>query len=102
MLILNLISAFCIGSLTKRSMDARENAFLQQTNTSAKNQVEDYVEKYITMTEMLTLNGEIMSYIVNGSVRMGTVTDIPDYGWKLFAGMSRTEYSAAASEELSS
>ena len=36
-----------------------------------------------------------MSYIVNGSVRMGTVTDIPDYGWKLFAGMSRTEYSAA-------
>ncbi len=267
LLILNLISAFCIGSLTKRSMDAKENAFLQQTNTNAKNQVEDYVEKYITMTEMLTLNGEIqktfaaaspesplsaspqlasivrslhdmmerhpeilgvgfacvsedrmydqdgvryeallserpyfasasqdtvvtqpytdtasgefcvsiatpvksnnsligmiildlklnslsdflaelsfgetgrialigeddtvigfkekqnvgmdvtelgltseilaemqshpgevMSYIVNGSVRMGTVTDIPDYGWKLFAGMSRTEYSAA-------
>ena len=267
LLILNLISAFCIGSLTKRSMDAKENAFLQQTNTSAKNQVEDYVEKYITMTEMLTISGEIqktfaaaspesplsaspqladivrslhdmmesnpeilgvgfasasedrmydqnglryevllserpyfasasqdtvvtqpytdtasgelcvsiatpvksnnsligmiildlklnslsdflaelsfgetgrialiseddtvigfiekqdvgkgvtelgltseilaemqsypgevMSYIVNGSVRMGTVTDIPDYGWKLFAGMSRTEYSAA-------
>ena len=59
LLILNLISAVFIGSLTKQSMDAKEDAFLQQTNTNAKNQVEDYVEKYSTIAETLAMGGDI-------------------------------------------
>ena len=53
LLILNLVSAVCIGTLTSSGMNQKQDAFLQQTTLSGKRQVEQFIEQYIGITETL-------------------------------------------------
>ena len=59
LLILNLVSAVCIGTLTSSGMNQKQDAFLQQTTLSGKRQVEQFIEQYIGITETLAQSTQL-------------------------------------------
>lgn len=78
LLVLNLISAVSMGFVSGSSLNKKQNAFLQQTTSSAQKQVEQFVDKYITLTEMLSFDA-----LLNNVVKYGTpetpVSQAPEF-----------------------
>ena len=78
LLILNLVSAVCIGTLTSSGMNQKQDAFLQQTTLSGKRQVEQFIEQYIGITETLAQSTQLQHAVT------GTAQDRPISG--IFGG----------------
>ncbi|MBS4960039.1 MAG: HAMP domain-containing protein [Clostridiales bacterium] len=78
LVILNLISAFLMSFITGTGMNKKQDAFLQQTTTSAQKQTEQFVEKYIDITEMLAYDDQLQTTLhINTSEER--ISDTPNF-----------------------
>lgn len=67
LIVLNLISAICMSFLTGWGMNQKQDAYLQQTARSAQKQVEEFLDKYSSIANMLGNNGQIRSMMAAAS-----------------------------------
>lgn len=67
LLVLNLISAVLMGGVTARGMNKKQNAYLSQTTACAQREIEQIVEKYVSITESLTWGGQMKEVIRAGT-----------------------------------
>ena len=78
LLILNLVSAVCIGTLTSSGMNQKQDAFLQQTTLSGKRQVEQFIEQYIGITETLAQSTQLQ-HAVTGTAQDRPISGTPEF-----------------------
>lgn len=64
---LNVLSTLSILLVVNFNMDSKENAFMEQTLVNANNQVEDFIEKYVTLTDMLVNDNTVISLVSYGN-----------------------------------
>ena len=108
LLALNLISAFFMGISTARSMNQKQDAYLKQTADSSAQQVAQYIETYVGITETLARGGQFKSVVtVEGAISaapdfnglvdtmQATMEAYPDILGMGFGSMSSQEYNAA-------
>ena len=75
LLALNLISAFFMGISTARSMNQKQDAYLKQTADSSAQQVAQYIETYVGITETLARGGQFKSVVTVE----GAISAAPDF-----------------------
>lgn len=78
LLILNFVSAVCIGALTRSGMDQKQDAFLQQTTLSGKRQAEQFIEQYIGITETLAQSTQLQR-AVKDTTQDRPASDTPEF-----------------------
>lgn len=78
LIILNLISAICMSFLTGWGMDKKQDAYLQQTAVSAQKQVEEFLDKYSSLANMLGNNGQVRNVMAAGT-KETPLSMAPDY-----------------------
>ena len=59
LMILNLFAAILMGFITEVSMNSKENEYLQKSLTSTQREVEQFIERYISIGEMIASNQAI-------------------------------------------
>lgn len=67
LVILNLISAICMGFLIGWDMKKKQDAYLQQATVSAQKQVEQFLDKYTAVTSLLANNGQMRNVVAVGT-----------------------------------
>lgn len=75
---LNLLSAIFATFVTGSGMNKKQDAFLQQTTLSAKKQVEQFVEKYISVAEVLS-NSEQLQHTMKMGTKATPLATVPEF-----------------------
>ncbi len=78
LLVLNLFSAVLMGVVTARGMNEKQNAYLSQTTACAQREIEQIVEKYVSITESLTWGGQ-MKEVVRAGTAETPLSASPDF-----------------------
>ncbi len=78
LIVLNVITAVGMGTLTNYAMSKKEIAYLKQVESNAQKQVEAYINKYVSVIETLADNQEIVDGLVNAT-KENPITQNPDF-----------------------
>ena len=78
LIVLNVITAVGMGTLTNYAVSKKEIAYLKQVESNAQKQVEAYINKYVSVIETLADNQEIVDGLVNAT-KENPITQNPDF-----------------------
>ncbi len=65
--LLNIVSILFLTTTAGSALNRKQDAFMHETNTSAKRQVEQFIEKYVTITKMLSKNELLRNTVLAGT-----------------------------------